>query len=287
MPDVSYGPVDNLSDREAMQIIVALKYWTRATSYKATPQEQEALVACDDKAGMLWKAGAAVGGIAGFGLTSLGVKNKVPLIQRFAVSGAFASGGSFYGVFRSNKFCLNTILGLSETVRFGEDLEQHGSVASPLAAQAKQILLDGPAATARNLKADIEAGQRGSVRMERPSPPRRPEQNAMHAPPPPSLPSSSDDVSSIAHAGSAFAHDFDRAEPSAALQPAMRPNKDVAPSGVDSWEAVRERYRARKAGEQQQPSFAPAEPQNDPFHEAHQAAPVRTRRNQYGDEVGH
>jgi len=272
----SYGPVENLSDREAMQIIVALKYWTRATRYEATPQEQQALVTCDEKAGMLWKAGAAVGGIAGFGLTSLAAKNKVPLMQRFAVSGAFASGGSFFGDYKSNKYCLDAILTLSETVRSGEDLEQQGSVASPLAAQAKQILLDGPAATARGLKADLEAGQsmgqRGPVRMEGPSQLRSESRRSNVVP---SLPSTNDAMHSMDHGASAPAFDTDRPEPSVAFQP--------APSGVDSWEAVRERYRARQAGEEP-PSMTPASPQIDSFH-ASPAAPVRRRKNQYGDEV--
>ena len=255
----SYGPVENLSDREAMQIIVALKYWTRATRYEATPQEQQALVTCDEKAGMLWKAGAAVGGIAGFGLTSLAAKNKVPLMQRFAVSGAFASGGSFFGDYKSNKYCLDAILTLSETVRSGEDLEQQGSVASPLAAQAKQILLDGPAATARG-------------RMEGPSQLRSESRRSNVVP---SLPSTNDAMHSMDHGASAPAFDTDRPEPSVAFQP--------APSGVDSWEAVRERYRARQAGEEP-PSMTPASPQIDSFH-ASPAAPVRRRKNQYGDEV--
>ena len=122
---------------------MALRYWVRSTGYMPTADERQAIASCDEKASMLWKAGATVGGIAGLGLTALGPKT-VPLMQKIAVGGAFASGGSFFGVFKSNKYCLNEILSLSDKASKSSLLEDSDwqsaqSVPSPLVAQAHQI----------------------------------------------------------------------------------------------------------------------------------------------------
>lgn len=273
-----YRAPSDLTDRESMQIIVALKYWTRATSYVGSPDEQAALKACDEKAAMLWKAGAAVGGIAGFGLASVGA--KIPMMQRMAVSGAFASGGSFFGVFKSNSYCLNTILALNEQVHtFGDESERRDSVASPLAAQAHQILRDGPAATARNLKADMEADrfrhlEGGRSRIEGPSalrpsgiPPAQPLQQAEAPPTDRRIPD-----------------DFDHMESSSSSSSVVpviaQPPTPPAASSGDSWEAVRARYRARQAGELA-PEDAP--PLNSWAND--QPSAPRRRTNQYGDDM--
>lgn len=157
----------NLSDSESMQAVMALRYWVRSTGYMPTADERQAIASCDEKASMLWKAGATVGGIAGLGLTALGPKT-VPLMQKIAVGGAFASGGSFFGVFKSNKYCLNEILSLNDKASKSSLLEDSDwqsaqSVPSPLVAQAHQIMRDGPAATARSLKANLESGRSSST----------------------------------------------------------------------------------------------------------------------------
>ena len=262
------GHASAVTDSKATEVIIALRYWTRATGYQPTSEEQAVLRACDDKATNLWRAGIGIGGSGGLTLSTY---LKMPVIQRLAIGSAFASMGSFYGSFKANKHCLDGILDLGKP---GSEFDP--SSTSRLANQAHQILKDGGAMTVRSLteaqaarrhQNDNSAQHRGTVQ---------------HGPGMPEAQRLQNHVATIATPSET------RTE-SPTEQPAS-PNFDTVPlvSG-DSWEAVRQRYRARQMGESPGMASPPLAPPP--------AAPIsrgaaqttetrgRVRRNAYGDEV--
>ena len=238
----------------------------RATNYNPTPAEQEALGRCDEYARMLWRFGVITGGGGGMGV---GSAVRVPMVQRVAVGAAFASAGGFYSQYKANLPCLQRLL----------ELDQPASApASPLAVQARTILRDGGPAAIRRLQG-AEAARRAPDLM-RPATAVAVSDGATHL------------TSDHAYGGDDGAM-RDR-EPTPATAPA-------APSSSgDSWEAVRQRYQARAAGDD--PSAASAagamrEASSRDVSPRGSLAPIasggsptpagrgRVVRNAYGDEV--
>ena len=90
---------ESVTNSKALETMVALRYWARATNYDMTAEERAVISACDQKASELWRAGVGLGGFGGLALAT-GV--SVPMLSRLAVGSAFASVGGFYGTFRAN-----------------------------------------------------------------------------------------------------------------------------------------------------------------------------------------
>ena len=222
-----------------------------------------------------------VGGGAGMGVATA---VRVPFVQRVAVGAAFASAGGFYSQYKANLPCLQGLLELEE---------RDGAEPSPLAAQTRQILRVGGPATIRSFQKNADDASRQALTP---------------APPPPGSissvisgttrgapsdvvggPFASDDLRIERDAGPAAAAAATSAstEASAASVPAAGLD---GPAG-DSWEAVRQRYQARAAGDD--PSAARAT--REAWEDAASAAPAgfsqgggrprRVVKNQYGDEI--
>ena len=252
----------DISDRDATSTFVALRYWARASQYQPTESEKVLLTECEARSNRYWQAGMAVGTGGGLGLASVA---RVSLVQRAAVTGAFASAASFYGQYKANKPCLLDIFELGRTTP------------SPLDVQARQILAVGSTATIERLHIEQQQQQRQQQRPQTP-----PQQ---HHPP-----LAAEPLQAVTGA-TAGAGTFD-VEP--ASSPQVAPQATPAPlsahngsSAVSSWEAVRQRHQARLAGDVEtsasgrvgQPLAA------EPEYAAAGAPPRRARRNQYGDEI--
>lgn len=197
---------------------------------------------------------------------------RTPFVQRLAVGAAFASAGGFYSQYKSNLPCLQGILELDR---------REQSEPSPLATQTRLILRDGGAAAIRSLQQQqFDNTQQTAGRPAAPEDPTeyRPKRFGSHGARP-----SEYDLG--AHTASAAAE---------AERPAPPPREPFpapgAPGAGDSWEAVRQRYNARTAGDDpnaaraahealKTPSIAPEGPA------AGGSRPRRVVRNQYGDEI--
>ena len=205
-------------DSTATEAIIALRYWARATSYEPTHAERDALARCDEQARALWRAGIFVGGGGGLGLATA---VRVPVLQRLAVSTAFASAGGFYSQYKVNQPCLQMIV----------DLDKHEAAApSPLAEQARAILREGGPATVRRLKGAHAA--------------RLASDSTTSVPPPHSVRSFAD-----AKEAANQRHEVTSPAIAAASEPPSSSEEHGAPVG-DSWEAVRRRYQIRVAGDE-------------------------------------
>ena len=84
----------DISDRDATQIFVALRYWARASQYEPTDAEKQVLSSCEARSNRFWQAGLAVGGGGGLALASVA---KVNLPQRAAIAGATGRRGEALG----------------------------------------------------------------------------------------------------------------------------------------------------------------------------------------------
>ena len=102
--------MSGLSNGKAVEAIVALKYWMRATDYQPHAEEKAVLLACEQKANDLWRAGMGVGGFGGLGVASAA---KLPLVPKLAVTTAFASAGGFYGNVRACTLRLSVLVNAS------------------------------------------------------------------------------------------------------------------------------------------------------------------------------
>ncbi len=254
MDDSSVQAAETISsDRQATEIFLALRYWARATRYEPTPGERDVMRRGDQRSNIFWKMGAAVGGAGGIGLASL---RRVPWMHRLAIGAATASMGSFYATFMANKPCMNELL-------------EHGRHAeSPLARQAHRILRDGGAATIEELQREaLEAARRrrsvpaagagsmeGGHADELPMHAHRGLATSPHAadalepaclddggtPPPSASQLGGGGSGGGGHGG------YDGAAPNDGLLVGAEAGGAAAPT--DSWEAVRQRYRARTAG---------------------------------------
>ena len=258
----------DLTDRDASSCFVALRYWARASQYEPTDQEKAVLTNCEVRSNRLWQAGIAVGGGAGLAAASIA---RVNLVQRTAVTGAFASAASFYGQYKANRPCLLDIF------------EAGQSTTSPLDMQARQILREGTTASVQRLQQDFLRQQQQQQQQQQHEPPqqRLPINNSLtgwHAP----VPAETTQAEATVPHQQANALATESSVPSIAA-PAMAANELGAPPG-SSWDAVRQRHQARLAGEIEAPPtprgraamVAAAEPDG-----TRRAA----RRNAYGDEI--
>jgi hypothetical protein len=255
-----------MSDSRATEAIIALRYWARATNYEPTSDERAALVRCEEHARNLWRVGVLVGGGTGIGMAAA---VRVPMVQRLAVGAAFASAGGFYSQYKSNLPCLQALLEL-ERQEPGQELGQEATEASPLAARARQILRDGGPATIRNI-------QRADAAKRAPTLPADLAKSAAPA------------VSAVAAAVASSAPPAEGADTSEPPPAAHISEERGTPSG-DSWEAVRQRYQARAAGDDPAAAGAVREawrataPPTSGLSEGG-GRPKRVVRNAYGDEV--
>lgn len=256
-----------INDQRATEAMIALRYWARATKYTVTGEESAVLTACEERSVQLWKAGIAFGGASGFGLA---LAMRTGVVQRMAVAGAGASFGSMVGQYKANAPCLENLLALDKR---SDDLD--AVPPSPLASMAKKILRDGGALTIRNLQQDrsgaVPQGSGPNVRDA--SAPRQSRGGDA-----PSMPQEERPPLVEPRAGGG-----DEQDPFATT--AARPPVAASATG-DSWEAVRQRHRARAAGDD--PSDASHGARLKPLaadSEPDPSRPRRVRRNQYGDEI--
>ena len=264
------------SDSKATEAMLALRYWVRATDYQLNTPEKEALIACEEKSYALWRAGIAGGGAAGLLVTAV---LKAPLIQRVAVPAAFASAGSLYGQYRANLPCMNTVLALPSP--------------SPLADAAKAIMRDGAASTVRALQQQNapQLSTAASAEHARPRVPLFDDANASSR--------TADGGSMLNEAHTADMPGLERHQPWEQHQPAVeaerRPSPPQVPPTGDSWELVRQRYRARSVGDDAAVAAGSGAGVAAPAAAAAAAArvpaasdatrPRHARKNLYGDEV--
>lgn len=261
-----------ISDQRATEAMIALRYWARATKYTVTGAESAVLTACEERSVQLWKAGIAFGGASGFGLA---LAMRTGMVQRMAVAGAGASFGSMVGQYKANAPCLENLLALDKRSDDPEAVPP-----SPLASMAKQILRDGGALTIRNLQQD-----RSGAVPQGPGPSQR-DANAPRA----SGGAAPGDARSMQQDEErpplVAPRDGGRDEQDPFATTAARPAVATPPAG-DSWEAVRQRHRARAAGDD--PSSASRGARLGPLSAADSehdpSRPRRVRRNQYGDDI--
>ena len=281
-------------DSKATESIIALKYWVRATpralsqlfrlslffrvlrvlpvqaratNYQPTQPELETLNRCEEYAKMLWRIGVFTGGGSGMGLAAA---VRVPLTQRIAVGAAFASAGGFYSQYKANLPCLQALIELDQL---------EAAPASPLATQARAILRDGAGTSVRNLQG-AEAERRA------PEVPRR----AAVALAVGGGGARFTDDGAFSHAHGEEAREHETPILAAPTIAAADRATTVPPTGGDSWEAVRQRYQARAAGDDPTVARAAHEAWSRDVPQA--GAPAndlgrgrRTVRNAYGDEI--
>ena len=257
----------HITDSKATEVLIALRYWARSTNFEPNEQEKAVLTECEELSVKLWKVGITVGGLSGLGAATA---MKVAMIQRAAVASAGASLGSAYGQFKANAPCLNNILALGES-RSGFMDEM--TPPSPLAMQAKRILHDGGAMTLRSIQ-EAQTQARGSDLRARGGSPES-------------------ETRAVPNATTGTGSDSPQPDPDWSTSSNNETNERpiLPPPSGDSWEAVRQRYRARRAGDDSG-VFA-----SDTWSAAEQAAgasassteasrrPGRVRRNAYGDEI--
>ena len=250
----------DMSDRDATQIFVALRYWARASQYEPTDAEKQVLSSCEARSNRFWQAGLAVGGGGGLALASVA---KVNLPQRAAIAGAFGSAASFFGQYKANKPCLQDLFEASRTAP------------SPLVAQARQIQRDGSTATVQRLH--LEQQQRIQQQQQH-------DERSGQAGRAVSAPSGLQAFATPdAPPAAPLAEDTDVA-PLDDLGPTSSP---LASPATISWEAIRQRHQARLAVDP--PPLGTGRPvarlpvlETAPLDAAPRRAP---RRNAYGDEV--
>ena len=269
-------------DRTATETFVALRYWAQATQYEPTAGEKALLTVCEQRSNDYWRTGLLVGGGVGFAASAT---LKAPRIQKLAVTAALGSIGSIYGQYRANRPCLDDLFAH----------EQREAEGSPLARQARHIMRVGGAATIGELQRQLKAARGGgSIGASPPAP----------AAPPPAdgdLPVDEGSAAPPARAPAWTAAAPDRGPSSSwdagagSTHEGLPPSQPARPG--DSWEAVRQRYRARResGGEsvlqdvlQGAGSTAGSPPplSSQPEPGALSGAPVRrARKNAYGDEV--
>jgi hypothetical protein len=252
----------DISDRDATQTFVALRYWARASQYEPTDAEKQVLSSCEARSNRFWQAGLAVGGGGGLALASVA---KVNLPQRAAIAGAFGSAASFFGQYKANKPCLQDLFEASRTAQ------------SPLVAQARQIQRDGSTATVQRLH--LEQQQR--IQQEQQHDERAGQAaRAVSAPSGPQAFATPDSTPAAS-----LAEDTDVA-PLDDLGPNSSPLHSASPA-TNSWEAIRQRHQARLAVDPPplgtgRPVARPPVLETAPLDAAPRRAP---RRNAYGDEV--
>ena len=187
---------------------------------------------------------------------------RAGLAQRMAVGAAFASVGAMYSEYKANAPCVNDLLAL-------------GGDVSPLAAAAEQITREGSAKVVRRIQ---RAKSDGRV-PDLPSATKAAERGREHGAALAKV-ANEEDLSIGVH--SAIAGDLT----GAAAGDRTDESRDGA-QRVNSWEAVRQRYQARAAGDEERPQQQHTRPSPDePAHIGDPSATrSRVRRNAYGDEV--
>ena len=241
----------SFSDSEAAQTFVALRYWSRATQYEISEPEKAVLSACEARSVQYARMGLFAGGSAGLLIGA--VSRQMSMLSKLSVGCAGASGASMYGQYKANAPCLHDLFELKRQAH------------SPLAEQASAIMREGTAATVERLH--IQARKQQAERLPASAP-------------------------SVAPMGSSATDEHAQLPTSGALSPTPRARAPLAAhdnEATDSWEAVRQRYQARLAGDQQPPSVAEAPSaatHESPLLEASQGEARRVvRRNAYGDEI--
>lgn len=216
-------------NRKATEVFVALRYWARASGYVPTEAEKQVLTACEARANRQWATGVVVGSVGGF---VLGTRLKLPMIQRSIIASAAAAVGSLYGQYASNGPCLCELLDMA-TSSFGEESS------SPLAAQAREILRVGGPETVRSLQRAASDSPRltpgqalaGDSALQRDRREATPWEAAVSE-----------------KAEGAEEGEEETSERGATRSIAAQVARGRPATGPSSWEEVRARYEARKAG---------------------------------------
>ena len=138
------APRQTFSNSEASSTFIALRFWARVTGYEPTDEEKKVLTACEDRSMQLWRSGLMLGGGGGLALASAA---RLPLPQRVACTGAFASAASFIGQHRANAPCLDDLF----------ELGRH--TPSPLVQQAREIIREGSQASTLRMHRQLAASQ--------------------------------------------------------------------------------------------------------------------------------
>ena len=258
-----------LSDAKSTETFVALRFWARSTGYTPTPEESKVLTACEERSSTFWRYGIVGGGASGVALSAA---LKVAPVQNVAVSTAFASLASLYAQYRANKPCLEDLFELSAHTH------------SPLAEQAREIVRTGGAATVREVQREVQRRAQLAAGEQR-------SRSASEV--------ASDSTTSVegiaagSRAGSLVAPSGPSPFGPSPFETSAVPAPSPSSQG-DSWEAVRQRYRARAEGDSGAAPGQPAAPASSaPAAAWVPAAPMtegtpmqrRVRRNAYGDEV--
>ena len=259
----STPPPPPLSDSAATSAMVALRYWARATAYEPNEEEKRVLTACEERSVLFWRAGLVVGGGAGLALANV---SKVNLTQQVAVAAGIGSAASIWGQYKANRPCLQDLFELRAN--------------SPLGGMARQIMREGGQAAVQRMHREVNA-----------------QQHAAAATPPPASPPNR--VVTTAHApddgASAPDDSHGQSDPSHSDGYVGGAGPQAAPA--DSWEAVRQRYQARRLDENADresareavlvpPSLLGAGSQGRAAAPTeHEHGGPRRRRNAYGDEV--
>jgi hypothetical protein len=247
---------EKISDADATSAFVALRYWARATRYQPTEAERDVLTACEERSNFFWRAGLAAGAGAGLALTTV---SKLQFIQGAAVAGSFASVGSLMGQYKANAPCLHDIF----------EVGRHTH--SPLERQARRIVSEGGKYAVQRILQEQAATDANAAGPALPAPAARPARGSVES-------SDAPEERTLAPRSSAEESDFHSPQHS----PDAGAREQAGPPS-DSWEAVRQRYQARLAGDEPSTSSGlrlPAPPKLD-----NEPSPRRVRRNAYGDEI--
>ena len=190
------------------------------------------------------------------------------MVQRFAVGAAFGSAGGFYSQYKANKPCLQYLM----------ELDQHENAPpSPLAVKARQVLQDGGPMSIRRMQTEQAERRAASTQSNIPQVAARLQR--MH--------------SERATASSSQDTDDAPAVVTAAPPQVVTANSlasDDSTTRGDSWEAVRQRYQARAAGDDPAAASAAREAytQSQPGDDGlggRRGSGGRVVKNAYGDEV--